>query len=101
LSWYFRRLQRGKALKRFRFLDGYLLALDGTGYFSSQRIHRDSRLVKKHRNGTVSYEHQLWSSSWDRTLKTLMRPGIAGILPASALLASAISWSSLNKSCFF
>ena len=36
----FRQLQRGKALEEMMFLDGhYLLALDGTGYFSSQTIH--------------------------------------------------------------
>ena len=36
----FRQLQRGKALEEMVFLDGhYLLALDGTGYFSSTTIH--------------------------------------------------------------
>src|SRR5215468_12521979 len=35
----FRQLQRGKALEELVFLDGhYLLALDGTEYFSSQTI---------------------------------------------------------------
>ena len=36
----FRALQRGKALAPMVFVEGhYLLALDGTGYFSSQQIH--------------------------------------------------------------
>ncbi len=36
----FRALQRGKALEAMAFVEGhYLLALDGTGYFSSQQIH--------------------------------------------------------------
>src|SRR5205823_9882386 len=36
----FRQLQRGKALASLMFLDGhYLLALDGTEYFSSKTIH--------------------------------------------------------------
>jgi len=36
----FRQLQRGKALEEMVFLEGhYLVALDGTGYFSSQTIH--------------------------------------------------------------
>src|SRR5437016_92903 len=36
----FRQLQRGKALEPMAFLAGhYVLALDGTGYFSSQTIH--------------------------------------------------------------
>ena len=48
----FRQLQRGKALEAMVFLDGhYLLALDGTGYFSSKTIHCASCLHKVHRNG--------------------------------------------------
>ncbi len=36
-------LQRGKALEDMVFIEGhYLLALDGTGYFSSQEIHCES-----------------------------------------------------------
>ena len=36
----FRALQRGKALEEMVFVEGhYLLALDGTGYFASQKIH--------------------------------------------------------------
>jgi hypothetical protein len=39
----FRALQRGKALEDMVFVQGhYLLALDGTGYFSSPQIHCDS-----------------------------------------------------------
>src|SRR3954470_23838116 len=46
----FRRLQRGKALERFVYRDGYyLLSLDGTGYFSSAKIHCPSCLVQRHR----------------------------------------------------
>lgn len=56
----FRSLQRGKALEEMVFVQGhYLLALDGTGYFSSQQIHCDSCLQKHHRNGTITYAHQL------------------------------------------
>jgi Transposase DDE domain len=56
----FRHLQRGKALEEMVFVEGhYLLALDGTGYFSSNDIHCDSCLEKHHRNGTVTYAHQL------------------------------------------
>jgi hypothetical protein len=56
----FRQLQRGKALEEMVFVDGhYLLALDGTGYFSSKEIHCDSCLEKHHRNGTVTYSHQM------------------------------------------
>jgi hypothetical protein len=56
----FRQLQRGKALEPLVFLDGhYLLALDGTEYFSSQTIHCASCLHKVHRNGAITYFHQL------------------------------------------
>ena len=53
-------LQRGKALEPMAFLDGhYLLALDGTEYFSSKTIHCASCLHKVHRNGSITYFHQL------------------------------------------
>ena len=55
----FRCLQRGKALERFVYFDGhYLLSLDGTGYYSSSKIHCASCLIKHHRNGSVTYAHQ-------------------------------------------
>jgi Transposase DDE domain len=56
----FRQLQRGKALEEMVFVERhYLLALDGTGYFSSTQIHCASCLEQQHRNGTVTYSHQM------------------------------------------
>lgn len=57
----FRQLQRGKALEPMVFYQGgYLLALDGTGYFSSPTIHCDSCLEKKNsKTGEVTYAHQM------------------------------------------
>jgi hypothetical protein len=57
----FRELQRGKALEPLVFHEGcYLLALDGTGYFSSPTIHCDSCLEKVNRKtGEVTYAHQM------------------------------------------
>jgi hypothetical protein len=56
----FHQLQRGKVLEAMVFVQGhYLLALDGTGYFSSTQIHCTSCLEQHHRNGTVTYSHQL------------------------------------------
>ncbi len=56
----FRQLQRGKALEAMTFLDGhYLLALDGTEYFSSETIHCASCLHRVHRNGSITYAHQM------------------------------------------
>ncbi len=56
---FFRLLQRGHHLNDYRFLeDGYIIPIDGTQYFRSESVNCPSCLVKKHRNGTVSYSHQ-------------------------------------------
>ena len=53
-------LQRAKVLEQFRYLDDYyVLSIDGTGYFSSFDIYCESCCVKKHRDGTVTYYHQM------------------------------------------
>lgn len=44
----FQKLQRGKALEKMAFMDGcYLLNLDGTGYFSSDKLHSPLCMEKK------------------------------------------------------
>ena len=60
----FRELQRGKVLESYRYLDeGYLLALDGTEYFSSDTIQCPSCMEKRHegKDGaeTCTYHHQM------------------------------------------
>jgi hypothetical protein len=55
-----RQLQRGKVLEPLTFLDGpYLLALDGPEYFSSKTIPCPACLHRVHRNGSLTYTHQL------------------------------------------
>ena len=45
------------------FVEGhYLLALDGTGYFPPNRF-TAPRVWKRHRNGTVTYHHQMLSAA--------------------------------------
>jgi hypothetical protein len=71
----FRQLQRGKALEPMVFLDGHsLVALDGTGYFSSHTIHCDSCLHKEHRNGSITYAHQLLGAA-------LIHPDFRAVIP--------------------
>ena len=71
----FRQLQRGKALEPMTFLDGhYLLALDGTEYFSSKTIHCASCLQRVHRNGSVTYAHQLLGAA-------LIHPDQRAVIP--------------------
>ena len=53
-------LQRGNALQQLAFSQGcYLLSMDGTGSFGSQKVSSGSCLVKKHRNGTTTYSQQV------------------------------------------
>jgi hypothetical protein len=71
----FRQLQRGKALESMVFLDGhYLVALDGTGYFSSKTIHCDSCLHKEHRNGSITYYHQMLGAA-------IIHPDFRAVIP--------------------
>jgi hypothetical protein len=50
----FKKLQRGKKLKLFEFLDGYyLLSLDGTGYFSSHDVFCENCCVKHHKELSI------------------------------------------------
>lgn len=57
----FRKLQRGKELEPFVFLDGhYLLSLDGTGFFSSEKLSSPACLTKTDKKtGTVTYQLQM------------------------------------------
>ena len=53
-------LQRGGGLEGFTCLGGhYLLSVDGTGYFSSSKVHCDHCCRKRHRDGRITYYHQL------------------------------------------
>ena len=56
----FAQLQRGKALEGFTYLDGhYLLSVDATGYFSSSSVHCAHCCETHHKDGRVTYSHQM------------------------------------------
>jgi hypothetical protein len=56
----FAEAQRGGTLKNFDFIDGtYLLALDGTQVFSSDKVHCDFCLEKHFKDDSVNYSHQM------------------------------------------
>lgn len=56
----FAKLQRGKCLEGFEFLDGYyLVSVDGTGEFSSSKICCPQCCKKEHKDGTFTYYHQM------------------------------------------
>lgn len=68
------RLQRGKVLERWKFLDHYLLSLDGTGFFSSAQVHCDHCCEKHHRNGDITYSHQM-------VVGSIVHPDLRQVLP--------------------
>ena len=71
----FSTVQRDKALEPFRFIDGsYLVSIDGTGYFQSDKIHCDQCCEKHHRNGSISYYHQMLAA-------VLVHPAQRCVLP--------------------
>lgn len=60
----FHQAQRGKALEKMAWLDGhYLLALDGTGIYSSEEVGSDYCLKKRKRNGNIEYHQQMLAAA--------------------------------------
>ena len=58
----FTAVQRGKLLEQFIYMnDSYLVALDGTSHFSSKTVHCERCCQKKHRDGSITYHHQMLS----------------------------------------
>ncbi len=54
--------QRGKVLEDYAYLDGkYLLNCDGTGHFSSSKVHCENCCEKTLSNGQKNYYHQMMS----------------------------------------
>lgn len=71
----FQEAQRGKALENFKYLDGhYLLALDGTGIYSSENVSSDYCLGKRKRNGITEYYQQLLGAA-------IVSPELKEVLP--------------------
>jgi len=72
---FFRAVQRGKNLEQYRFLgDFYLISIDGTGYFSSEKISCPGCLRKEDKKGNVRYEHQIVQAA-------LMHPAMRQVIP--------------------
>jgi Transposase DDE domain len=71
----FRVVQRGKVLEDYAYLDGcYLIALDGVEYFNSSKIHCDHCMTRHHRNGDMSYYHQMLGA-------VLIHPDFREVIP--------------------
>lgn len=71
---FFRPVQRGKQLDLLEFMkDTYLIPIDGTQYFSSDKISCDCCLTKTS-NKTTTYYHQVVAA-------TIVCPGIKQVIP--------------------
>jgi hypothetical protein len=71
----FRQAQRGKVLEDYVFLEGcYLVALDGVEYFSSPKVHCEHCMTRTHKNGTVSYYHQMLGA-------VIVHPDFSEVIP--------------------
>lgn len=56
---YITKLQRNNFLKQYQYINGkYLVALDGTEYFSSKKISCSCCLTQEHKNGSITYSHK-------------------------------------------
>ncbi len=72
---YFHELQRGKHLEEYQFIDGaYLCSIDGTQYFTSQKVKCEKCLTKSHKDGTITYSHQVLQSA-------IMHPEKSQVIP--------------------
>ncbi|MCB9228222.1 MAG: hypothetical protein H6618_01285 [Deltaproteobacteria bacterium] len=59
----FNDLRKNADLSEYRRADGsFLISIDGTQTFSSKKVHCPSFLVKKHRNGSATYSHQIMTA---------------------------------------
>jgi hypothetical protein len=72
---FLRDFQRGKHLHRYQLLDGkYLVPIDGSEYFSSEKIHCPHCLHKKPKKGNIRYHHQILQA-------TIVHPDQRQVLP--------------------
>jgi hypothetical protein len=70
-----KRMQRGKQLEAYKLDSGhYLIALDGSQYFSSEKIHCPACLTSKGAKGAQRYSHQILQA-------VMLNPHIRQVLP--------------------
>lgn len=70
----FKEAQRGKLLEEYRFLNGYLLALDGTQIFESEDVHCEHCCRKEHKDGRITYHHNILAGA-------IVSPGKPQVIP--------------------
>lgn len=69
------RLQRAKHLEQYQFLDGkYICNIDGTQFFSSNKVSCPQCLTTTHKNGDITYSHKVLQGA-------IIHPDIKQVLP--------------------
>lgn len=72
---WFLSLQRGKHLEQYQFLPGeYLVSIDATGYFGSDKVNCPGCLFKEEKKGSTHYYHLIEQA-------VLMHPGCKQVIP--------------------
>lgn len=72
---YLSRLQRGKHLERFQFIDGkYLCDIDGTQFFVSNKVGCSQCLTTDHGNGNVTRSHKVLQGA-------IVHPDMKSVIP--------------------
>lgn len=69
------RLQRGKHLEQYHFLDGkYICNIDGTQFFGSKKVGCPQCLTTNHKNGNVSRSHKVLQGA-------IVHPHVKSVIP--------------------
>ena len=69
------RLQRGRHLEQYQFLEGkYLCDIDGTQFFSSKKVTCPQCLTTKHKNDEITYSHKVLQGA-------IVHPDIKQVIP--------------------
>lgn len=72
---FYSRLQRGKHLEQYQlFPNQYYFPIDGAQFYHSKEIHCEQCLTKKHRDGSISYSHQVLQGG-------IMHPDCSEVIP--------------------
>ena len=66
--------QRSKLLEQYKFLGNYLCLVDGTEIFNSEKIHCKNCCQKNHKDGRITYHHQMLGA-------VIANPGLSQVIP--------------------
>lgn len=92
----FHEVQRGKLLEQYGFQGGYLCLLDGTELFNSEKIHCKNCCIKEHKDGRVTYHHQILGA----VIAHPERPQVIPLCPEPILKQDGIIKNDCERNAF-